>query len=127
MLTLGTGFYYPIYRLYEKTRPWFIISDPHKNDQQIVIVSTTSTFKKELSTCILNRGDHSIITKECEISYRYAMCKPTDWFHAQITSNNLELREKATDDILDAILDGARQTNFLDEELRQILMDQNLI
>lgn len=127
MLTLGIGFLHPFYRLLEKTRPWFIISDPRKNDQQIVIVSTTTNINRELSTCILRRGDHSIITTECEISYRHAMCKPIAWFHTQIEDKNLELKEQATDDVLDAILTGARQTDFLNEELRQILIDQQLI
>ena len=104
-----------------------IISNPEINHEDIVVVPLTTRETWVEETCVLYVGDHPAIKHDTCVDYRRA--KIVSAIKLDDTLKKQQIRKSApiSGEILERILSGAKETNFLPIEHDNILVAQKLI
>lgn len=90
----------------------FICNDPvfyPKNGKNCVLLVNISSIKNDIyhdSSCILNPGDHSFITKPSFVYYSKAEIYSVSGIMQEINQGNYVCKEDCNDQIFKRILDG---------------------
>ena len=108
---------------------WFILSDPGKDSEHVLIVNATSSFlgRDVDNSCILKRGEHPFIRHESYIFYEGAkqttMHKLIEGFETEM----LRFQESASDKLLLRMRDSLMQSPHAQERHKALLRAQGLV
>jgi hypothetical protein len=103
-----------------------IISDPAQDPTQIVTANFTSWRSDEDQSCILERGDHRLISHRSCVYYDNRLLTLTQYQHLLATAAIIA-QDPVGAELLPRILRGAATSPFIPLSNRQILLDQGLI
>lgn len=106
---------------------WVVISDPRTDAQRVLIVNLTTWNKDKDGACILNPSDHPFIHHATCVSYQDAKIVKDSFLEQCLRSGLIVLREPASDDLVEAIIQGAGISLFLPLGCRDVLVQQKLL
>jgi len=106
---------------------YVVCSDPRIDTSKVLLVSFTTFRIKEEKCCMVERGEHPFIQHKSCIRYRDAKTASIDAIVRLVNANQMKRREPVSEDLLARIRKGAGESEYLPEEHRRLLQDQNLI
>jgi hypothetical protein len=106
---------------------WVIISDPKKDPDNVLIVSLTTDRQDKDHSCVLDRGDHPMVTHRTCVDYRRARIVRLAELYAGKDSGAFLLKDPASPAMVRAIQEGAARSDFLKEAARNLLVQQGFI
>jgi hypothetical protein len=107
---------------------WVVLSDPLRNDREILVVSITSWHEFIADhSCILDPGDHPAITHRSCVYYDLAGITTAECLTTRLDEGWFIDQPPMEETILTRVYDGAFKTEFLTYRQRSILIEQDLI
>ena len=106
--------------------PFVIISDPAQNPTQVVTANFTSWRPDEDQSCILERGEHRLITHRSCVYYDNRQLTQAQYQH-WLETGAIVPQDPVSVELLQRILNGAAISPFIPLGNKQILVDQGLI
>ncbi|MEX2120191.1 MAG: hypothetical protein WD847_11405 [Pirellulales bacterium] len=107
---------------------WVVISDPGKDDEQVVIVNLTSHDSPEKDdSCILDPGDHPWVRHKTSVRYRDARVASERDLDKLVKKRKLKPQNPVSNETLGKILAGAQMSPHFPLRPRRILQDQDLL
>jgi len=108
---------------------YIIISDPQLMPDQVVVVNLTGYRENILKdgSCVLERGEHSFITKKSYVYYRQAKCAKLNNLQNLLKLGGIEKLEDVSSEMLTRIQQGAANSQFTPNEVLNILEEQGFI
>lgn len=105
-----------------------VISDPVKNSEQLVLVTLTTWEPGKDDSCYLEPGDHSFVKHPTCVRYNGVSDTPSaEKLITLVAEGKLKKREPVTKEVLEKILEGAKDTKRLSNRQLRILDEQELI
>ena len=104
-----------------------IISDPSQDPQKIVTANFTTWARDKDQSCIIQSGQHPLITRKSCVRYSQDKLIDLPQLEALIQSGHVNLQSPVTPDLLQQIHVGAKVSLFIPIGNRQVLIDQGLI
>jgi hypothetical protein len=104
---------------YWDKHPWFVCTRPNADDEVVVVNATTWVPDFPDMTCVLEPGGHPDITHKVVMFYGKADIKKVNNFAALLKSRIWRQATDASDGLMLRIRQGACDSEFTPEELRQ--------
>jgi hypothetical protein len=106
---------------------WIVCSDPAKNSEEVLILNLTTDPIFDDRSCVLHRGDHPFVRRDCYINYAEGYLQSDAFLNKKITDKVIELREPMSSAVMQRIWYGASVSDHIPFDHRQILVEQQLI
>ena len=108
---------------------WFILSDPSKDSEHVLIVNATSAFlgRDVDSSCILKRGDHPFIHHDSYIFYDRAKQTTCQRLKEGFDTGLLRFEESASVELLQKIRTALMRSSHTEQRHKTLLRDQGLV
>lgn len=106
---------------------WIVLSDPHKDPQNVLLVNMTSAHPRKERACVLNRGDHPWIRHETCINYGDAVVTTLELLFKARNTGALVVQEPLSPSVLTRLWKGAADSTRITIENFDILEDQGLV
>ena len=103
-----------------------VVSDPAADPDHVLIVNMTTDRGIDAS-CILNAGDHPLVTHRTSMRYDMARVLKNRELEALAGSGGIKLFARVSAEVLDRICQGAAVSEYTPSGHRQLLVDQGLI
>lgn len=106
---------------------FFVISDPGRNRERVLVVPlmTYDTYKE--ATCVLEKGEHRFIRHTSYIDYACAVVEAAGFIEQKISAKEFRTHDRASPGLLKKIREGAEKSDFLALGYRDILEEQDLV
>lgn len=125
---IGPGFAYHYKDKSIDDRPlWMVISDPTKNDKNIVVVNATTWFANKDQSCILLPQHHTSITHKSVVAYNFARVTSASIIQGCLDNRDYNLLPALRDEVLEMVREGAALSQRIGLSTRKILAQQELI
>lgn len=111
---------------YGRGHLFIVLSDPHIDPENVVIVNMTTDREIDQS-CVLLPGDHPFVTHRTSIRYDKARIEAARVLEKLISSGNITRQEPLFGDVLERVRQGAAISDNIPFGCKQILIDQGLI
>jgi hypothetical protein len=100
---------------------WIVCTTPNR-DQEIATFSLTTRrdYTKDLS-CILQPGDHSVVTNETVVDFRRARLIRTTDLQSWINAGDIRPKATASDVLIQRIRKGALDSEFTSGEVQDLV------
>lgn len=109
-------------------RQLFVVaSDPSIDEEQVVLISFVKNTTKEEQCCLANSGDHPLIKEEHAARYKDARVAKMSQLYDLVRSGTMDRKQPISSELIQRLLAGAAQSDFLPEGCREILRRQGLI
>lgn len=115
------------FRFQHGTHLLLVLSDPEIDPDHVLIASITSNMPDKDQACVLRTGDHRFLRKESVVHYGLAKVYADRFLNQELAAGRLTLDEPLSLDILMRAREGARISNRIKLDHRQLLVDQGLI
>ena len=98
-------------------------------DREHVVIANVTTLRGKFAdhSCVLNVGDHPLITHESYIRYNEAHFVTMDQLDACCSEGHIEICDSFAAGVMERILDGAGKTKHLEIGIKDLLRQQGLI
>jgi len=108
---------------------WFILSDPAKDSEHVLIVNATSAFhgRDVDSSCILKPGEHPFIRHESYIFYDGTRQTTSQKLKEGFEAEMLRFQESVSDELLLRMRTGLMQSSHTEERYKALLRAQGLV
>jgi len=107
---------------------WVVISDPLMDvTDSVVIVRFTTQRDGRDCTCVLQPGDHPLISHATVVDYDWALDIPNAALEGFASDGQAFLQEPVSPEVLGRIRQGAAESDFMPEGCKEILIKQGLI
>jgi len=106
---------------------WVVISDPQLDPDSVLMVSLTSYEPYKDQTCELSANDHPFVSHRTLICYNPAKVASDEDLEKLVSSGLMRKHDPFSPELLKRVRQGAWDTDDIQLEHRQILIDQNLI
>ncbi|MBA4190815.1 MAG: hypothetical protein C0467_22745 [Planctomycetaceae bacterium] len=107
---------------------WVVVSDPFKNDKEVLIVNLTSVKGRYTDpACLVAVGDHPWVNKPSYVEYYEAQIHTDAYLDRRHSARSVTPWQPVSDSLLERIRLGATSTQNLHGDHLQLLQDQGLI
>jgi hypothetical protein len=106
---------------------WVVLSDPAKDQDQVVVVNWTTLEAYKEQTCILEIGEHICITRRCCIYYIGATVERLSRLQFAEVSERVEVKGMLDPAILQRIREGATRSENMPNVCLAVLEAQGLV
>lgn len=108
---------------------WFILSDPSKAPQRILIVNVTSAHEgRDVdSACILEPGEHPFIRHRSYVFYEGATTTSENNLREAVRKGVCRITDPAPEDLLTKLRQGLMRSSHSQERFKSLLSEQDLI
>jgi hypothetical protein len=106
---------------------FFVVSDPARDRNQVLVVPMMTWADYRESICILEPGDHRFVRHTSYIDYGCAEVATATYIEKRIDSSEFRTHDPASPDLLARIRAGAGRSDFLKLGFRDILEEQDLV
>lgn len=103
-----------------QTEHLFIIIITIDDDEALIVNITTKKENSDMS-CIITTGDHDFITHDSVINYKDAIKTKIKLLKTNIENNNITPHSPVSEDLLQRILKGASNSEFLPKEFKEYI------
>jgi len=105
---------------------WFVLSEPTAAKNVIIANITSWSDSCDDASCRLKNGDHSCILKDCYVNYGDAKLVGLGILENLLQTKLVVIYEKACDDLLQLMQQGALESEHCKNWAKKILRSQNL-
>ena len=110
------------------SHPWVILSDPNEDAENVLIVNLTDIENHHDHSCVLGAEDHpGVFNKASCINYRDAKITSVALLPKATADGLLYAKDPVPIETLDKIIDGAIETDELQNAQRELLRKQQII
>ena len=106
---------------------WIVLSDPKTSVNDLILVSVTSWHDRADPSCRIDPGEHPQITVPSCISYFHSQCVTAADLRNNLDRKEIVVHESLSDELLDRVRTGARETDHICLDHMVILMDQGVV
>lgn len=124
----GSCFYNEAVKGVVRTHPWVILSDPSQNENDVLIVNFTDADNHYDHSCVVLQEEYpEALTKRSCIAYMYANVTSLKFLELADQKGYLRHKQPVPEEVMQKILEGAVQTDELDNGKKMLLRNQGLI
>lgn len=110
------------------SHPWIILSDPNDDPDNVLIVNVTDFENHHDHSCVLGPDDHpGVFTKQSCINYRDAKITSLALLVKATSDGLLYPKDAVPIETLDKVIEGAVETDELQNAQRSLLRRQQII
>jgi hypothetical protein len=106
---------------------WVILSDPKKNDQNVLIANVTTLDDRKERICILQRGEHPLITHESCIHYEESRITTLKALYEGKDAGLIKVVEPVAPLLLQRMREGAMASVRISLDNAELLLEQGLV
>ena len=106
---------------------WVVLSDPTKNDREVLIVSLTTHKPHKDQACIVDPGEHPWVTHKTCVAYDFARTLSLEQLKELRYSGSIQLNEPVSKALLARIRQSAGNSVRLKMKYADLLIDQGLL
>lgn len=103
---------------------WIVLSDPEKDDREVLVVNATTDKVYKDRTYLLRAGAHPDITHDSCVNYPYARVYTAVHLESLLDRGIVYTRPSLTPEVFLRVWEGAVMTPHLDDPHRDILFAQ---
>jgi hypothetical protein len=103
------------------SHPWVAVTSPEGLDQTALCVNITDKSTFDDASCVLAPKEHSVITKESAVAYRWAKVLPLAKLTASSAASMVKLFPPVSAAVLKRIQEGGLKSDFITPRNRALI------